>query len=218
MLEFKKCAFLCAIALLCVALLGLSGCAATQEETSGENAARPGENFTGPGELTGEVTITFDYEKQSGHASNQFAVWVEDIDGNYIKTLYVTRWTANGGYKSRPDSISLWVERSGLDSWTKIAVDAVSGATPKSGTLSYNWDLTDTTGEIVPEGQYKFFVLGTLRWKNSVLYSGILDIGGEKTAVEALAEFVYEGAGNQAALTGDSPENNMITGVTVYLQ
>lgn len=164
---------------------------------------------------SGMLTITFDYEKQSGSASNQFAVWIEDMNGNYINTLYATRWTANGGYKTRPDSIALWVEKSGLDSMQKSEVDAIAGATPKAGNLSYSWDLTDTSGNTVSPGEYKFFVEGTLRWKNYVLYSGVITIGDTPVTVKADVEFVYEKSNNQAALTSESPENKMIGAVTV---
>ena len=85
-----------------------------------------------PTTLSGEIIVTFDYEKQSGSASNQYAVWVEDIEGNYINTLYATQWTASGGHKSRPDSIALWVNKSSIASMPDYYVDAVSGATPKS--------------------------------------------------------------------------------------
>ena len=59
-----------------------------------------------PDDISGEVIISFNFERQSGWASNQFAIWIEDMDGNYINTLYATAWTANGGYASRPDSIA----------------------------------------------------------------------------------------------------------------
>ena len=163
---------------------------------------------------SGILTVTFDYEKQSGYASNQFAVWIEDMDGNYINTLYVTKYTANGGYKNRPDSIALWVEKSDLASMQKSEVDAIAGATPKTGNLSYSWDLTDSKGNTVQPGEYKFFVEGTLRWKNYVLYSGVITIGDEPVTVQAGIEVVYESSDNQAALTSDSPENAMITAVT----
>jgi hypothetical protein len=162
----------------------------------------------------GSLTIVFDYEKQSGSASNQFAVWIEDMDGNHIKTLYATKWTANGGYKSRPDSIAVWVEKSDLSSLSKTEVDAFSGATPKTGSLSYAWDLIDTNGVIVSPGEYKFFVEGTLRWKNYVLYSGVVKVGDSLVTVDADAEFVYETSDRYAALTNDSPENKMIGAVT----
>ena len=164
--------------------------------------------------VSGEVTISFDYEKQSGYASNQFAVWIEDTDGKYIKTLYATRYTASGGYKDRPDSIALWVKKSNLASMKKSEVDAITSAMPSTGNLSYVWDLTGTYNEKVSPGEYKFFVEGTLRWKNYVLYSGVIAISDNPATVQTDAKFVYEASDGQAALTSDSPENNMIGAVT----
>jgi len=152
--------------------------------------------------------------KQSGSASNQHAVWIEDTSGNVIATLFASQWTATGGYKTRPDSIALWANRAGLASMTKDEVDAVSGATPKSGQLSYTWDLTDKNGNIVPPGDYMFFVEGTLRWKNFVLYSGMITLSTDLVTVQANAEFTYEGDGRYKALTSDSPEKSMIGPVT----
>jgi hypothetical protein len=163
---------------------------------------------------SGEVIITFDYEKQSGSASNQFAVWVEDMNEQFIKTIYATRYTASGGYKDRPDSIALWVEKSSLASMKKSEEDAITGATPKEGTLTYTWDLTDKDGGAVSPGKYKFFVDGTLRWKNYVLYSGVIEIGDKPSEAGATAEFVYETSDRYGALTGDSTENKMIGSVT----
>jgi hypothetical protein len=154
---------------------------------------------------SGEVTVSFDYAKQSGSASNQFAIWIEDTDGNYVKTLYATRYTANGGYERRPDSIPIWVEKSG--------VDAVTSATPKAGPLSFDWDLTDKDGNTVPKGEYKILVEGTLRWKNQVLYSGVIDLAGEAAAIALTPEFTFAGADNQPALTPEAPEAAMITSV-----
>jgi hypothetical protein len=163
----------------------------------------------------GTLTVIFDYEKISGSASNQFAVWVEDMDGNYINTLYATRWTANGGYKNRPDSITLWVEKSDLASMQKNEVDSISGVTPKAGNLSYHWDLKDTNGNNVSPGEYMVFVEGTLRWKNHVIYSGIITIGDTPAVVTADANYIYEANDRQAAFTSDSPENAMIGAVMV---
>ena len=182
---------------------------ATEHQT--DAPASPDDPFI----VTGEVVISFDYEKQSGAASNQWAVWVEDMDGNYINTLYATQWTANGGYKSRPDSIALWVEKSGIATMPDYYVDAISGATPKSsGSQSYTWNLKDINGDTVSIGEYRIFVEGTLRWKNYVLHSGVIEIGDQPVTVQANAAFTYEGSDRYAALTGNSPENNMIGPVT----
>lgn len=164
-----------------------------------------------PGALPEEapvVTISFDFTRQSGYASNQFAVWIEDMDARHIKTLYATRFTADGGYKNRPDSIPVWVEKSGLAGMENV--DAISGATPRSGALTYVWDLTDAKSNAVPTGTYRFFVEGSLRWKNRVLYTGEIAIGGAAASAEAEARFIYEGSPDQPALSGDSTENSMI--------
>jgi len=103
----------------------------------------------------------------------------------------------------------------GLASMTSAEVDAVSGATPRTGPQSYVWDLTDTNGDTVMQGDYMIFVEGTLRWKNLVLYSGVITIGNEPVTIQADPEFHYEGSDRYAALTDSSPENNMIGPVTV---
>ena len=163
----------------------------------------------------GRVEISFNYEKISGSASNQYAIWIEDMSGNLVRTLYATQWTVKGGYKSRPDSIPIWVGKTELSSMDKVAVDAVSGATPKTGPLTYTWDLADSSGNSVVPGEYRVLVEGTLRWKNQVLYSGIIDVSGDLSAIEADADYIYEASERYAALTGDSPENLMIGPVTV---
>ena len=168
-----------------------------------------------PVKATGEVIISFVYTRQSGAASNQHAVWIEDMDGGLVKSLFASRWTAEGGYVTRPDSIVIWATRAGLASMTSAEVDAVSGATPRTGPQSYVWDLTDTNGDTVMQGDYMIFVEGTLRWKNLVLYSGVITIGNESVTIQADPEFHYEESGRYAALTDDSPENNMIGSVTV---
>ena len=182
---------------LITSVLLLSGCAAGTPAT--------------PARDNDIVTISFDYEKQQGYASNQFAVWVENEDGELVKTLFVTNFTAKGGYEKRPDAIPVWVARAGLKQGN--AADAVSGATPKSGSLSYVWDLTDENGARVPNGTYTFFVEGTLRWKNQVLFSGVIELNGEAAAADAIAEYTYADSDEQAALTQDSPENAMIQNV-----
>jgi hypothetical protein len=163
--------------------------------------------------VRGEVVVSFDYARQSGHASNQFAVWIEDENGKFIKTLYATRFTAAGGYEIRPDSIPAWVERSGLASLSDARADAVSGATPQPGRLEYVWDLTDENGGAPDAAHYLFFVEGSLRWKNRVLYSGEIDLDSGDSVIEPQAEFYYAASDGQPALTDASPERGMISAV-----
>ena len=199
-----------AVAVLMLVILLYACSNGTQSESSlAEQSDKISAN-----ESKGKAIITFGYEKQPGYASNQFAVWIEDTDGNHIKTLYATRYTANGGYKDRPDSIPTWVAKSGLAEMQKSELDAIAGATPKAGTLSYAWDLTDASKNTVPSGDYKFYVEGSLRWKNRVIYSGVITIGDAPVEVYAEAEYIYESSDNQPALSDDSPEISMITAVT----
>lgn len=157
------------------------------------------------------VTISFDYAKQEGYASNQFAVWVQDESGKLVKTLYVTSFTAKGGYEKRPDAIPVWVDLANLSKAGEA--DAVSGATPKSGVLRYVWDLTDQNGVRVPEGTYTFVVEGTLRWKNQVLYSGEITLNGAAATAQATAEYTFAASDDAPALTPESPESGMILNV-----
>jgi len=184
---------------------------ATEQDTEGDFGA---DDFVGMATATGEVVISFEYTRQSGSASNQHAVWIEDVDGNLVKSLFASQWTANGGYRTRPDSIAVWAERADLANMSSAEVDAVAGATPSSGVQSYIWDLTDLHGDAVKKGDYIFFIEGTLRWKNYVLISGIITIGDMPVTVQGEATFHYEESDRHAALTTESGENNMIGPVT----
>lgn len=215
------------VALLMV--FGLSACSSGNDTSSDPSPApaessapapESGDSIESESEMssvesTGEVIVEFDFEKQSGHASNQFAVWVEDVNGNLIKTLYATKYTANGGYKDRPDSIHRWVAKSELATMDKSQVDAITSATPKQGPVSYTWDLTDMNGDKIQPGEYVVFVEGSLRWRNSVLFSGNIEVGDSPVTVQASSEYYYESADGQDALTSDSPENSMLQDVTI---
>jgi len=146
--------------------------------------------------------LTFTYTKLSGSASNQFAVWVEDFQGKYIKTLYATRYTANGGWERRASSIPVWVKQSGLSAMTKAQVDALTSATPKAGTLIYTWDGTDSKGAAVPTGDYVLILEATLRWENQVYYRAPIRLGKGQAAAEVSVEYKGD-AGVDRAMIGD---------------
>jgi len=153
--------------------------------------------------------VTFSYERQSGSASNQFAVWIENPGGQHVKTLYVTQWTARGGYSRRPASIPLWVKQSGLSSWSKAQADAVSAATPRTGPVTYAWDGTDSKGAPVPAGNYTVIIEGNLRWENMVYCRVPIVIGSGPASAQVNAEYVSAGDRDATA------ERSMISGVKV---
>ena len=133
--------------------------------------------------------ITFNYTRLTGSASNQFAIWIEDAQGQHVKTLYATRWTAAGGFSRRPTSIPLWVKQSNLAGMTKEQVDALSGATPRTGAMSYTWDGTNSRGAAAAAGEYTLVLEATLRWENQVYYRAPINLG--KGAANAQVSVEY---------------------------
>ena len=149
--------------------------------------------------------VTFTFTRQSGSASNQYAVWIENAQGQLVKTLYATRWTANGGYRTRPSSIPVWVRLSDLANMNRSQIDAVSSATPRTGTLTYSWDGTNSQGAAVPAGDYTLVLEGTLRWENQVIYRAPFRLGHGTASPQVSVTY-----------TGDSTaERGMISGVSV---
>lgn len=164
-------------------------------------AGRPGTIAASSAGGTGRVEISLNYNHRSGIASNQFAVWIEDGEGRFIKTLYATRFTAEGGWKFRPDALPVWVERSGLGDGAAGNTDAFSGATPKTGAHTYVWDCVDESGRPVPDGEYHIFVEGTIFWQDAVLYKGIITVGGGENTAELSAEYTTEEAEASSMIT-----------------
>jgi hypothetical protein len=155
------------------------------------------------------IEISFDYNRRSGTDSNQFAVWIEDNEGKMVRTLFVTRYTAAGGWEKRPLSIPLWVKQSEIASLSKKEIDAFTGATPRSSTntLKYRWDGTDKNGNRAAAGEYRIFLEATLRNENRVLYSASFTLGGS-TAPETMIRTQYFGS--------RSREQRMIENVQVF--
>ena len=115
------------------------------------------------------LEVSFDYTKQSGPGSNQYAVWVENENSDVVKTLFVTHFSALGrsrngepadrGYHYRPSCVHNWVKNVNADALTDEQMDSFTGATPaESGLQSFIWDFTDQAGNPVPKGTYKAII------------------------------------------------------------
>lgn len=129
----------------------------------------------------GKLTLSFDFT-QGGMASSQYAVWIENKQGKLVKTIYVTDFTAQGGYSKRKECLPLWVKKANPETLSANEIDAFTGATPRSGTLTYGWDGRDDKGILLPEGEYRFFIEGTLFWASRVLFSGTVQTGEKEQA------------------------------------
>lgn len=165
------------------------------------------------------LEVSFNYQKQAGPGSNQYAVWIENDKGNVVKTLFVTSFTTKArargnaqpqrGYVLRPTCVPTWVKASKASEKTDQQLDAVTGATPQaSGVQTFTWDFTDQQGKAVPQGTYKVFVEATLYNNSIILYS---------------SSFSTKTKAGNIALTSkltepDEQHKNMVTNVKAVLK
>jgi len=77
----------------------------------------------------------------------QTAVWIEDKDGNFVKTIYVSGFS--GHAKEREVRLPKWANSSKF-----VDVDTVTGASINVGHHIYVWDLKDSLGRRVTAGEY----------------------------------------------------------------
>lgn len=157
--------------------------------------------FTQPTEADSVAELSFAFSRNGGIATNQFAVWVEDSHGRYVKTLYATNFTASGGWKRRKMSIPLWVEQSGLANMSQTQIDSLTGATPKNGNLTYRWDGKDSQNNLLPPGDYVIYLEGNLRMGNRVLYHAPIQIGHGATTSQITSEYIGKAGKEQKMIS-----------------
>mgnify|MGYP002082765258 FL=1 len=147
------------------------------------------------------LTIRLNFERSNTIASNQYAVWIENSVGKVVRTLYVSSFTANGGYRRREDCVPTWVAHAHPAQMSTDELDAISGATPRSGQHSYTWNGKDEHGNTVADGEYRICVEGTLYWSSTVLYFGVVRWGGDSQTIRLQPAFSEEAATNQDMIT-----------------
>ena len=168
---------------------------------------------------TSSVELSFNYEKQGGAGSNQWAVWIENSKGEVVRTLYVSSFTTKGrgsmngqrrrGYTFRPTCVPTWVKNAKAEEMTDEQIDAVTGATPSaSGKQTYTWDFKDAQGKDVPAGDYKICLEGTLYFESVILYSGTFSTKDKAGEIKLTSTLTKE----------DEQHKNMITGVAAALK
>jgi hypothetical protein len=101
-------------------------------------------------------------------------VWIEDDRGNYIKTVIVSKGVVNVAHAGiHAEHLPVWQKVSKVHSDATVAHDSLSyilpgfdGLTsaslklksPKDTTITVKWDFTDTFGNPVPEGIYRYYI------------------------------------------------------------
>lgn len=160
------------------------------------------------------VELSFNYQKQSGAGSNQYAVWIENSDGKVVRTLMVTSFTSKGrggrrGYTFRPTCVPTWVKNAGAEQMSDEQIDGVTGATPsQSGVQTYTWDFKDDQGKDVPAGDYKICLEATLYFNSVILYTGTFSTKDKAGDIKLTSTLTEE----------DEQHKNMITDVKAALK
>jgi hypothetical protein len=165
------------------------------------------------------LEVSFNYQKQAGPGSNQYAVWIENEKGEFIKTLFITSYTTKGrarggeqakrGYVVRPACVPTWVKTSKAEEKTDLQLDAVTGATPQSGgTQTFTWDFTDEQGKVVPQGTYKVKVEATLFFDSDIIYTGTFSTKNKPGEISLTSELTKP----------DEQHKDMVTNVKAVLK
>ena len=160
------------------------------------------------------VELSFNYQKQSGAGSNQWAVWIENAEGKVVRTLTVTSFTSKGrggrrGYTFRPTCVPTWVKNAKAEEMTDEQIDAVTGATPaQSGVQTYTWDFKDADGKDVTAGDYKICFEATLYFNSIILYTGSFSTKDKAGEIKLTSTLTEE----------DESHKNMITEVKATLK
>ena len=141
---------------------------------------------------------------QSFVPSYQMAIWIENTDGTFIRTLFLSEYLSYGGY-NLPEICPEWSKKAAWENVSKEEFDAVTGATPGTGEV----DLKLTCpGNILPEGKYRLFVEVHLVDEYNELYTSDIEISGKKGTGEFKVSYI----------NGKCPkklEGDLLTGVTV---
>lgn len=165
------------------------------------------------------LEVSFNYQRQAGPGSNQYAVWIENAKGEFVKTLFVTAYTTKGrarggapakrGYIVRPACVPTWVKTSKAVEKTDAQLDAVTGATPQAGGIqTFTWDFTDEQGKSVPQGTYKVKVEATLIFDSDIVYTGTFSTKDKPGNITLTSELTKP----------DEQHKNMVTDVKAVLK
>ena len=101
-------------------------------------------------QTTGQLNITTTTSSAGGNYAprNIVAIWVEDADGNFVKTLLAYA-------QNRRTHLNTWQAATAAAGTEFNVVDAITGSTRTShGTRTCSWNATDYNGLLMPDGTY----------------------------------------------------------------
>lgn len=134
----------------------------------------------------GTLEISFLFNKAEGVVpSYQIAVWLEDGEGKYVKTLFVSQFLSGSALVYEgicPD----WVKQAHWEKVEEKEFDAVTRPTPPMGANTLKFDCHQK--EILL-GTYRFCVQAHINEDYNILYRGKITVGQD--ASEGRAEAFY---------------------------
>jgi len=170
-------------------LIACTGCKASPD-------ASPPDALSPP-QAGGYVKISFDFARQSGSGSNQFALWIEDGEtGQLVETLAVSSFTAGGGYAKRPNSVTQWQAAAKPAQMDSSQLDAISMATPPNGRVELYWSYSEA-GEAA---SYSYVLEATLRNEEYAVYRGPIPDAAQAMNIAEVQYFPAEAASSDEAV------------------
>jgi hypothetical protein len=133
--------------------------------------------------------LILEFAKGPAHNNPSMAVWAEDLEGNYIETLYVTQYVATGRYgygelapgnwsnkpgeARRPATLPYWAHKRGVKAPDGLYIpstenplpDALTSATPKG-----NFRLHTALSEI-KSGQFRILLEINQPWDSNKFWT-----------------------------------------------
>jgi len=126
------------------------------------------------------VTITFHLGFRD-ELEPQTAVWIEDNDGGFIKTVYVSGFSAHA--REKQVNLPIWSAKS------KYETNGTTGASIDWGKHTFFWDVTDSNNKKVVPGTYTVIVESS--WWPSMKYGRAeahIEIGKKKASARGSFE------------------------------
>jgi len=133
--------------------------------------------------------ITIEVSKGAAFNYPTFAFWVEDLEGNYIETLFVTnfiakgifehgeiapgKWSSISGAVRRPAALPYWSHKRNIKAADGLYIpspetavpDAISGATPKTGFV------LKTSLSKKPSGKFRILLEVNQAWDSNQFWT-----------------------------------------------
>ena len=136
----------------------------------------------------GDLDIDFYLEYVADpYPTYQTVMWLENVNGDCLQSLFVSEWLARGGYNSTY-VCSTWSSKSQWAVATDEDVDAVTAATPEWGVDShYSIDLSDRN---VAPGSYKFNIETHITDDYNILYTADIEFSGEDNSPEPTPVYI----------------------------